>query len=133
MKLIIDDANIEQIKKIYEFYPVDGVTTNPTILAQSNRNPYDVLKEIREFIGTDAELHVQVVARDAAGMIEDARRITKELGDNTYVIRAGRFQSDASFEKRRLQHHRDCDIYSNAGFPRRKSRCKLRRPVYKPH
>ena len=85
MKLIIDDAHIEQIKKIYEFYPVDGVTTNPTILAQSNRNPYDVLKEIREFIGTDAELHVQVVARDAAGMIEDARRITKELGDNTYV------------------------------------------------
>ena len=37
MKLIIDDANIDQIKTIYEYYPVDGVTTNPTILAKSKR------------------------------------------------------------------------------------------------
>ena len=85
MKLIIDDAHIDQIKKIYEFYPVDGVTTNPTILAQSGRKPYDVLKEIRNFIGADAELHVQVVARTAEGMIDDAHRIQQELGKNTYV------------------------------------------------
>lgn len=39
MKLIIDDANIDQIKTIYEYYPVDGVTTNPTILAKSKRAP----------------------------------------------------------------------------------------------
>lgn len=85
MKLIIDDAHIEQIKEIYEFYPVDGVTTNPTILTKSGRKPYDVLKEIRQFIGVDAELHVQVIARKAEGMVEDAHRICKELGDNTYV------------------------------------------------
>ena len=54
MKLIIDDAHIDQIKRIYKYYPVDGVTTNPTILAASGRKPYDVLKEIREFIGADA-------------------------------------------------------------------------------
>ena len=85
MKLIIDDAHIEQIKKIYHYYPVDGVTTNPTILAQSGRKPFDVLKEIREFIGADAELHVQVVAREAEGMVEDAHRIQQELGKNTFV------------------------------------------------
>ncbi len=85
MKLIIDDAHIDQIKKIYELYPVDGVTTNPTILAKSGRRPYEVLKEIRAFIGEDAELHVQAVAKTAEGMIEDARRIVKELGKNTYV------------------------------------------------
>ena len=85
MKLIIDDAHIDQIKKIYEFYPVDGVTTNPTILAQSGRKPYDVLKEIREFIGAEAELHVQVVAKTAEGMVEDAHRIQQELGKNTFV------------------------------------------------
>ena len=85
MKLIIDDAHIEQIKQIYEYYPVDGVTTNPTILAKSGRNPYEVLHEIRDFIGTDAELHVQVIARTATGMVADAHRIVKELGDNTYV------------------------------------------------
>lgn len=85
MKLIIDDAHIEQIKKIYEFYPVDGVTTNPSILAKSGRSPYEVLKEIREFIGSEAELHVQAVAETAEGMIEDAHRIVSELGKNTYV------------------------------------------------
>lgn len=85
MKLIIDDAHIDQIKKIYELYPVDGVTTNPTILAKSGKQPYEVLKEIRAFIGEDAELHVQAVAKTAEGMIEDARRIVKELGKNTYV------------------------------------------------
>lgn len=85
MKFIVDDANIEAIKNIYEFYPVDGVTTNPSILAKSGRKPFDVLKEIRAFIGGDAELHVQVVAKDAEGMIEDAHRIVKELGSNTYV------------------------------------------------
>ncbi|MBQ9478363.1 MAG: fructose-6-phosphate aldolase [Selenomonadaceae bacterium] len=85
MKLIIDDAHIDQIKELYEYYPIDGVTTNPTILAKSGRNPYEVLHEIRDFIGADAELHVQVIARNADGMIADAHRIVKELGDNTYV------------------------------------------------
>ena len=85
MKLIIDDAHIDQIKKIYEFYPVDGVTTNPSILATSGRKPYEVLREIREFIGSEAELHVQAVAKTAEGMIEDAHRIIAELGTNTYV------------------------------------------------
>ena len=85
MKLIIDDAHIDQIKKIYEFYPVDGITTNPSILAKSGRKPYEVLREIREFIGSEAELHVQAVAKTAEGMIEDAHRIIAELGTNTYV------------------------------------------------
>ena len=85
MKLIIDDAHIDQIRKIYEYYPVDGVTTNPTILAKSGRQPYDVLREIREFIGDEAELHVQVTARAAEGMVEDAHKIIKELGKNTFV------------------------------------------------
>lgn len=85
MKLIIDDANLKLIKNVYESYPIDGVTTNPSILAKSRRNPYEVLKEIRAFIGAEAELHVQAVAKDAEGMVEDAHRITEVLGSSTYV------------------------------------------------
>lgn len=85
MKLLIDNADIEKIKKVYEFYPVDGVTTNPTILAKSGRQPFDVLKEIREFIGEDADIHAQAIARSAEGMVEDAHKIVAELGKNTYV------------------------------------------------
>lgn len=85
MKFIIDDANIEAIKRIYEYYPVDGVTTNPSILAKCKRPPFEVLKEIRAFIGKEAELHVQAVALEARGMVEDAYAIIKKLGDTTYV------------------------------------------------
>ena len=84
MKLLIDDANIEKIKKLYDLYPIDGVTTNPSILAKSKRNPYEVLKEIREFIG-DNELHAQVLSRTAKGMIEEAHKMAEILGKNTFI------------------------------------------------
>ena len=84
MKLIIDDANIANIRELYEYYPVEGVTTNPSILAKCGGEPFKVLREIRAFIGRD-ELHVQAVAGDAEGIVKDAQRILKELGDDTYV------------------------------------------------
>ena len=85
MKLLIDDAHIEQIKKIYEFYPVAGVTTNPTILSKIGGNPFETLKGIRGFIGEDAQLHVQAVSRRADKIVEEAWHIAKLLGANTYV------------------------------------------------
>lgn len=85
MKLIIDDANLEEIKRIYEFYPIDGVTTNPSIIAKYGRPPYEVLKEIREFIGKDAEFHVQAISKTADEMVEESRIIVRELGVNTYI------------------------------------------------
>jgi TalC/MipB family fructose-6-phosphate aldolase len=85
MKFIIDDANIEKIRMIYEYFPVDGVTTNPSILAKNGKQPYETLKEIREFIGNDAELHVQVISKKAEEMVEEAHVIKEKLGDNTYI------------------------------------------------
>lgn len=85
MKLLIDDAHIDLIKEIYEYYPVDGVTTNPSILTKCGEEPFKVLREIRQLIGDKAQLHVQAVADTAEGMAEDARRITRELGVETYV------------------------------------------------
>ena len=48
MKLFIDDANLEAIRELNEYYPVDGVTTNPSILAKTKRDPRETLKAIRE-------------------------------------------------------------------------------------
>ncbi|MBM6775216.1 transaldolase family protein [Olsenella profusa] len=84
MKLIIDDADVNAIKRLVEYYPVDGVTTNPSILAASGRAPFEVLHEIRDMIGPEMELHAQVVARDAEGMVADGRRIVAELGAHTF-------------------------------------------------
>ena len=85
MKFFIDTANVDDIRKANDMGVICGVTTNPSILAKSGRQPFEVLKEIRSFIGEEAELHVQVVAKDADGMVDDAHRIVKELGANTYV------------------------------------------------
>lgn len=85
MKILIDDADIDKIKSIYAYFPIDGVTTNPTILAKAKRKPYEVLKEIREFIGHQAELHVQVVSRTAEEMVDEGHKIAQLLGINTYI------------------------------------------------
>lgn len=84
MKLLIDDAKIDAIKAIYRYYPVDGVTTNPSILAKTGRPPFEVLREIREFIGGD-ELHVQVISAKAEDMVKEGHRIAEILGKETYV------------------------------------------------
>ena len=85
MKLFIDDANIEAIKRLCDLYPIDGVTTNPSILSKQNRNPEEVLKEIREIIGEDGILFAQAIPTDAEGMVKDAEAIVHVLGKNTVV------------------------------------------------
>ena len=85
MKLLIDDANIDAIRKLSAVFPVDGVTTNPSILAKNGTDPFATLHKIRDFIGHEAQLHVQAVASAAEGMLEDAHRIQQELGQNTYI------------------------------------------------
>jgi len=85
MKLLIDDARLDEIKKIYDVFPVSGVTTNPTILSKIGGNPFDTLKKIRGFIGEEADLHVQAVSRRAEDIVAEARHIVKILGANTYV------------------------------------------------
>ena len=85
MKFIIDDVNLEKIKSIYDKFKIDGVTSNPSIIFKYGKKPYVILKEIREFIGEDAELHVQVISNVAETMIEEAHKIIEQLGRNTYV------------------------------------------------
>ena len=85
MKILVDHADINAIKKMYEYYPVDGVTTNPSILKKAGKNPYDVLLEIREFIGKDADLHAQVISRKAEDMVTEAHKMLEILGANTFM------------------------------------------------
>ena len=84
MKLLIDDANIEKIKEIYQYYLVDGVTTNPSILSKQDQSPKNILGEIRKIIGQD-ELHVQVLSKNSKDIIKEAKLIVKEFGENTFV------------------------------------------------
>ena len=85
MKLIVDHADLDQIKELFEYFPVSGVTTNPTIITRTGKDPYEVLKSIREFIGADAELHAQVISSDAEGMMAEAKVMRETVGGNFYV------------------------------------------------
>ena len=85
MELFIDDADISEIKRINDLYPVDGVTTNPTILFKAGRDPRITLQEVRNAVGNDRIIFAQAVASGAEGMVKDAHMIVELLGANTVV------------------------------------------------
>ena len=82
--MLLDTADLSAIRRLIEFYPIEGITTNPTILAKEGGNLRRLLLEIRETVG-DLELHVQVTRSDYAGMIREAEAIQSFLGENTFV------------------------------------------------
>ena len=65
MFLLIDTANIDDIRRAVESYPLAGVTTCPTIIVKEKRPFWDILKDIRTIIGDDRMLHAQVMGRTA--------------------------------------------------------------------
>lgn len=85
MDILFDTANLADIERLTPIYPVTGVTTNPTILkAEGKVDFYAHFKRIREIIGPDRTLHVQVLAKDAQGMIDDAHRLVDRIDENVY-------------------------------------------------
>lgn len=85
MLILIDDADVQAIADVLTYLPVDGVTTNPTILSSTGRNPVTVLREIREMLPARAQLHVQLVSTTTDGMVNEAKALTTELGNDLYV------------------------------------------------
>lgn len=85
MKILLDSANLKMIEELLPFYPIDGVTTNPTILAKESDNIKDTLLAIRKLIGKDRALHVQVTAKKSEEIVQQAITLKKFLGDNFYV------------------------------------------------
>lgn len=75
MKYFIDTANVEEIKKAAELGIIDGVTTNPSLIAKEGRVFEEVIKEITEII--DGPISAEVVSEDAAGMVKEADELVK--------------------------------------------------------
>ncbi len=75
LKFFIDTANIEEIKKAKDLGVLDGVTTNPTLVAKEKRKFKELIKEIAAV--TDTPVSVEVIATDAQGMIDEARELAK--------------------------------------------------------
>ena len=82
MKFFIDTANIDEIKKANELGMVDGVTTNPSLVAKEGREFKGLIKEICDIV--DGPVSAEVVSTDAEGMVKEARELAK-LADNIVV------------------------------------------------
>ena len=82
MKFFIDTANIDEIKKANELGMVDGVTTNPSLVAKEGREFKGLIKEICDIV--DGPVSAEVVSMDAEGMVKEARELAN-LADNIVV------------------------------------------------
>ncbi|MCX5877453.1 MAG: fructose-6-phosphate aldolase [Deltaproteobacteria bacterium] len=73
MKFFIDTANIEEIKKAVDMGMVDGVTTNPSLIARENKPFREIIKDICKIV--DGPISAEVIALDAEGMVREGREL----------------------------------------------------------
>ncbi|MHA1740977.1 MAG: fructose-6-phosphate aldolase [Candidatus Thorarchaeota archaeon] len=73
MKFFIDTANVEAIRRAHERGMVDGVTTNPTLVAKEGRDFRQIVEEIASFV--KGPISLEVVSEDAEGMMKEAREL----------------------------------------------------------
>ncbi len=82
MQLFIDTANIEEIKRAKEWGLLDGVTTNPSLIAKENRDPIKLLEEICSIV--KGPVSAEVISMDSQGMLKEAREL-KKIGENIVI------------------------------------------------
>ena len=82
MKFFIDTANIDEIREANSMGMVDGVTTNPSLIAKEGRDFEDIIKEICQIV--DGPISAEVISTDTKGMIKEARHLAK-IHDNIVV------------------------------------------------
>ncbi len=75
MKIFIDTANVGEIKEAASIGLIDGVTTNPTLMAREGRDPEQVLKEICEVV--DGPVSAEVISVDFSSMVKEAHHLVK--------------------------------------------------------
>ncbi len=82
MKFFIDTANIEEIKEANRMGMVDGVTTNPSLIAKEGREFKEIITEICEIV--DGPISAEVISLETDGMVKEARELA-EIHKNIVV------------------------------------------------
>ncbi|MBR8535901.1 fructose-6-phosphate aldolase [Carboxylicivirga sediminis] len=86
MIYLADTANIEELRKLFYYFPLEGVTTNPTIIAQAGKPMSVILPELIEIV-QDKMLHVQMISNKAEDMLREAKAYKAKygLGNNYFA------------------------------------------------
>lgn len=82
MKFFIDTANREEIKEAHSMGMVDGVTTNPSLIAREGGDFETIIKEICDIV--DGPISAEVISVDTDGMLNEARKLAM-IHDNIVV------------------------------------------------
>ncbi|WP_202307954.1 fructose-6-phosphate aldolase [Dryocola clanedunensis] len=79
MELYLDTANVAEVERLARIFPLQGVTTNPSIVAAGGESIWDVLPRLQNAVGKEGRLFAQVMSREAAGMIGEAQRLAEHV------------------------------------------------------
>ncbi|MDD5129936.1 MAG: fructose-6-phosphate aldolase [Candidatus Omnitrophica bacterium] len=82
MKIFIDTANVKEIGEAASLGLIDGVTTNPTLMAREGRDPEQVLKEICALVS--GPVSAEVISLESSGMVKEAHHLV-EVAKNIVV------------------------------------------------
>ena len=85
MLYILDTADVGAIRHGMEYYPLAGVTTNPSIIAKANRDFWELVTEIRSIIGPEKMLHIQTTQTKAEEILKEAKLLKERVGGNLYI------------------------------------------------
>ncbi|MCK5778821.1 MAG: fructose-6-phosphate aldolase [Rhodospirillales bacterium] len=82
MKFFVDTADVAEIRALNELGLVDGVTTNPSLIAKSGRDMSEAIKEICDMV--EGPVSAEVTATDASGMLAEAAKL-RAIADNVTI------------------------------------------------
>jgi len=81
-----DTADLDELRELYTFFPLEGVTTNPTILKHAGYKLSIAVEGIQELVGTGM-VHVQMISSESDDMVREAKKYRSyfDFGDNFYA------------------------------------------------
>lgn len=79
MKIFVDTADLDEIKELASWGILDGVTTNPTLMAKSGRSFNEIIDEIFDIV--DGPISLEVVSEKADDMVKEAKRIVAKIAE----------------------------------------------------
>ena len=86
MIYMADTADLEELRKLYAFFPLEGVTTNPTILSNSGYKLSVAVEGIQQLVGSGM-VHVQMISSESDDMVREAKKYRSyfDFGDNFFA------------------------------------------------
>ena len=86
MEFYVDIADMDKVRAVNEYFPIDGFTTNPNILTKASKPLEELFREYRDYVEeTEQKIFVQVSAQKAEDMVDQARRLSAYFGNHLVV------------------------------------------------